>query len=81
MVYSDRIFHHVFRAADHTNVHRIKRDLYGGMAMEDQLWNLFRETGDPMGYLLYKAEKNCRQEKKPAKAAPKPPTETPPASA
>ena len=24
--------------------------------MEDQLWSLFRETGDPMGYLLYKAE-------------------------
>ena len=48
--------------------------------MEDQLWNLFRETGDPMGYLLYKAEKNCRQEKTPAKAVPKPPTETPPAS-
>ena len=23
--------------------------------MEDQLWNLFLETGDPMGYLLYKA--------------------------
>ena len=25
--------------------------------MEDQLWALFRETGDPMGYLLYRAEK------------------------
>ncbi len=49
--------------------------------MEDQLWNLFRETGEPMGYLLYKAEKQCREEKKPASAAPKPRTKgTPPAS-
>ena len=24
--------------------------------MEDQLWDLFRETGEPMGYLLYRAE-------------------------
>lgn len=30
--------------------------------MEDQFWNLFLETGEPMGYLLYKAEK---REKKP----------------
>ena len=22
----------------------------------EQLWDLFRETGDPMGYLLYRAE-------------------------
>ena len=24
--------------------------------MENELWNLFRETGDPICYLLYKAE-------------------------
>ena len=49
--------------------------------MSDQLWNLFRETGEPMGYLLYKAEKNRKQEKKTDKAAPKPRQKgTPPAS-
>ena len=49
--------------------------------MKDQLWNLFRETGEPMGYLLYRAEKNRKQEKKPDKAAPRPqPKGTPPAS-
>ena len=32
--------------------------------MDDQLWNLFRETGEPMGYLLYRAEKKQTQEKK-----------------
>ena len=32
--------------------------------MKDQLWNLFRETGDPMGYLLYRANKAGK--KKPA---------------
>ncbi len=26
--------------------------------MEQQLWNLFCETGDPMCYLLYRAETN-----------------------
>ena len=31
--------------------------------MDDQLWNLFRETGEPMSYLLYRAEKNSRQKK------------------
>ena len=24
--------------------------------MEVQLWDLFRETGEPMGYLFYRAE-------------------------
>ena len=49
--------------------------------MKDQLWNLFRETGEPMGYLLYRAEKNRKQEKKLDKAAPKPRQKgTPPAS-
>ncbi len=24
--------------------------------MKEQLWNLFRETGEPMGYLLYRAD-------------------------
>ena len=32
--------------------------------MEDQLWNLFRETGEPMGYLLYRAEKQKQTEQK-----------------
>ncbi len=31
--------------------------------MEDLIWNLFRETGDPMGYLLYRAEKTRKTEK------------------
>ncbi len=34
--------------------------------MEDQFWNLFRETGDPMGYLLYRAEKKRKEGKKSA---------------
>lgn len=29
--------------------------------MEEQLWNVFRETGDPMGYLLYKAEEKQKE--------------------
>ena len=32
--------------------------------MDTQLWNLFRETGDPMGYLLYKAEEKKEPEQK-----------------
>lgn len=35
--------------------------------MDTQLWNLFRETGDPMGYLLYKAEKQKEKQKEPQK--------------
>ena len=31
--------------------------------MDDQLWNLFRETGEPMSYLLYRAEQVSRQKK------------------
>ena len=37
--------------------------------MEQTLWNLFRETGDPMGYLLYRAEAQGR-EKQGRQAAP-----------
>ncbi len=48
--------------------------------MEDQLWALFRETGDPMGYLLYKAEQK-RKDTKAERPAPKTRTETPTASA
>ena len=33
----------------------------GGRDMEQMLWNLFRETGDPMGYLLCKAEERTRE--------------------
>lgn len=29
--------------------------------MEQTLWNLFRETGDPMGYLLCRAEERTRE--------------------
>ena len=35
--------------------------------MDTQLWNLFRETGDPMGYLLYKADKQKEKQKEPQK--------------
>ena len=49
--------------------------------MEDQLWNLFRETGDPMGYLLYRAEKRRKATKTGRKTAkPGPPAGRPPAS-
>ena len=48
--------------------------------MEDQLWALFRETGDPMGYLLYKAEQK-QKETKAERSAQKPCAETPTASA
>ena len=47
--------------------------------MENVLWNLFRETGDPMSYLLYKAGE--KQEKKKTDETPKAPQDqTPPAS-
>ena len=49
--------------------------------MDDQLWNLFRETGEPMGYLLYRAEKNTSREKDAEKPAPKPEGEPPSVSA
>ena len=47
--------------------------------MEDQFWNLFRETGEPMGYLLYKAEKKQKQTED--KKKPQPQEATPPAEA
>ena len=50
--------------------------------MDDQLWDLFRETGEPMGYLLYRAEKKNRSQKKDAeKTVPKPEGEPPAVSA
>ena len=48
--------------------------------MEDQLWNLFRETGDPMSYLLYRAEKK-RKETDAKKTEPQPKNGPPQASA
>ena len=49
--------------------------------MEEQLWNLFRETGDPMGYLLYQAEKKQKKTQAKTKAEGKrPPAGIPPAS-
>lgn len=36
--------------------------------MEDRLWELFCETGDPMGYLLLCAEREARQTAGPAPA-------------
>lgn len=45
--------------------HRMKRRIFptliGGGAMENGLWELFLETGEPMGYLLFKAEENSRE--------------------
>ena len=32
--------------------------------MEHQLWDLFRETGDPVGYLFYRAELERKQNRK-----------------
>ena len=48
--------------------------------MEDQLWNLFRETGEPMGYLLYKAEKK-QKETETNQGKQQPPARTPTAEA
>ena len=31
--------------------------------MDTQFWDLFRETGEPMGYLLYRAEKQQKKER------------------
>ena len=28
---------------------------------DEQLWNVFRETGDPLGYLLYRAGRERQQ--------------------
>ena len=42
----------------------------GGAAMEAQLWDLFRETGEPMGYLLYRAEKKRKQKRKSGEKGP-----------
>ena len=52
--------------------------------MEQTLWNLFRETGDPMGYLLYRAEAHSREKQggqtSPEKKQTPPPAGPPPAS-
>ena len=48
--------------------------------MDDQLWNLFRETGEPMGYLLYRAEQK-QSESKATEEKPQPPAQTPAARA
>ncbi len=45
--------------------------------MENQFWNLFRETGEPMGYLLYKAEKKQKQAEKEKKKPQKPEAQPP----
>ncbi len=37
--------------------------------MEKQLWNVFQETGDPLGYLFYTAE---RKKEQPEKEKPRP---------
>ena len=52
-----------------------------GDAMDDQFWNLFRETGEPMGYLLYRAGKKSKQKKEADKAGQTPKEGAPPASA
>lgn len=38
--------------------------------MEDRLWELFCETGDPMGYLLLCAEEREREARQTAGPAP-----------
>lgn len=51
--------------------------------MDDQLWNLFLETGDPMGYLLYKATRGEKTQETDAKTddcRKSPPAGTPPAA-
>ena len=44
--------------------------------MENQLWNLFLETGDPMSYLLYRAEKNSGEAKREKTSKQEPPEAT-----
>ena len=41
--------------------------------MNDQLWALFRETGDPVGYLLYKKTDGGIKAKEKKKRPAKPP--------
>ena len=41
--------------------------------MNDQLWALFRETGDPVGYLLYKKTDGGAGKTREKKQRPKPP--------
>ena len=49
--------------------------------MENQLWNLFRETGDVRTYLLYKAgEKQEQEEQQKTIHSPEPPQGIPTAS-
>ena len=50
--------------------------------MEETLWDLFRETGDPMGYLLYRAEAKLKKQRKSAveRKPVQPPKGVPPAS-
>ena len=47
--------------------------------MVDQFWNLFRETGDPMGYLLYRAQKKQGESspKQPKPPKPRKPADKP----
>ena len=40
--------------------------------MDDQLWNLFCETGDPVCYLLYAAGQREKKNEKPEKSQPQP---------
>ena len=49
--------------------------------MENQFWQLFRETGDPMCYLLYKAEVTGKTTESREKKQPPVPQGTPPATA
>ena len=42
--------------------------------MENQLWNLFRETGDVRSYLLYRAgEKQAQRDEEKTGQTPEPP--------
>ena len=49
--------------------------------MDNQLWDLFRETGDVRTYLLYKAgEKRNEKDQEKSKQKPEPPQGASPAS-
>ena len=49
--------------------------------MDDPIWNLFRDTGEPMGYLLLCAEEKIRRTQKPPAAEVRNPSRPPEESA
>ena len=55
----------IFSEPNHTIPRRIFQFGKVRNAMENQLWNVFRETGDPLGYLLYQAERQLKPPEQP----------------